>query len=176
LRCVASPLQCNRGRTFVGYDVGFVYWQRKRATGGYVTGRLKGVAETWLKHNCQAPTGNQTGPSWLLRLRSGSAQALLRGCTASTQGKAATAQGGGLDWSWEKIILCPTIGVLGNKTFFPLLTQLTLYPGHLPSLLLISQSCPPNTSSCYIVFVNFSDGWVPSFGSGVGSPGKAPLD
>jgi hypothetical protein len=42
---------------------------------------------------------------------SGPAQALLRRCTASAQGKAATAQGGGPNWSWGKKILCPTIGV-----------------------------------------------------------------
>jgi hypothetical protein len=68
-----------------------------------------------------APMGNQTGPSWLLRprsgsaqARSGSAQALHRRCTASAQVKAATAQGRGPNWSWGKKILCPTIGVFSK--------------------------------------------------------------
>jgi hypothetical protein len=42
---------------------------------------------------------------------------MLRGCTASAQGKAATVQGGGPNWSWGKIILCPTIEVLGHENF-----------------------------------------------------------
>ena len=54
-----------------------------------------------------APTGNQTGPSWLLRR-----------CTASPQGKAATAQGEGPNWSWGNKILCPTIGVVENEIVF----------------------------------------------------------
>jgi hypothetical protein len=63
-------------------------WQRRglpEATGGYVTGRLKrlaefqaaGLAETHLATIAEygahklVPTGNQTRPSWLLRLGSG---------------------------------------------------------------------------------------------------------
>jgi hypothetical protein len=83
LHYVAGPLQCNRGQTFydVRYDIKFVLLAAYRATGGYVTGKLKalaelqatGLTETWLKHSWQllpslgahklAPTGNQTGPS-----------------------------------------------------------------------------------------------------------------
>jgi hypothetical protein len=83
-----DPLQCNGGWTSydVRYDVEFVLLAAWRATGGYVTGRLKRLAETCFETQLATiarvwePTnwpqiGNQTSPSWLFRLRSGLSQA-----------------------------------------------------------------------------------------------------
>ena len=55
--------------------------------------------------------GPSAGPSSY----SGPAHALLRRCTASAHGKAATAQGGGPNWSWGKKILCPTSAVFERE-------------------------------------------------------------
>ena len=62
-------------------------------------------------------TGPQRGTKPAPPGCSGSAQALLKRCTASAQGKAATAQGGGPNWSWEKKLMSDYSGNRGKVDF-----------------------------------------------------------